>query len=100
MEMLTVKKKTQQWAMAKDIGIIFGYKSPTKLLKRFRDFCDKNPNYFYPYKPYDKQSGMDTNYDIICFGFYYENRDLLDAGSRSLKFNSKEIARLKEVYKE
>lgn len=100
MEMLTANKITQRWAMAKDIGIIFGYKAPAKLLKGFRDFADNHPNYFSPYKPYLKQSGLDTTYEIICFAFYYENKDLLDAGSRSVKFNSQEIARLKEAYKE
>lgn len=99
MEMVSIKTKTQQWAMAKDIGRILGYKQPSLLLKRFREFADKNPNYFAPHKPYLKIQGMDTVYDILCFAFYFENRDLLDAGTRSLNFK-KDLPRLREVYKE
>ena len=36
--------------------------------------------------------------DVYCFAFYFENRGLLDAGSRSIKFQD-DVERLKEVYK-
>ena len=40
---------------------------------------------------------MDTLYNVICFAFYFENKDLLEAGTRSIKF-ADELPRLKEVY--
>ena len=97
MELIQVKAKSQQYAFTKDIGGIFGYKDPVKLLKSFRDYADSHPNAFHPYKPYVKNQGMDTLYSIICFAYYFENRDLLEAGTRSITFN-KELHRLREVY--
>lgn len=97
MEILQAKKKTQQFAFTKDIARIFGYKDPVKLLKGFRDYVDDHPAAFNPYKPYVKNQGMDTLYDIVCFAFYFENRDLLDSGTRSITFKQ-ELPRLKEVY--
>ncbi|WP_373780160.1 hypothetical protein [Jeotgalibaca porci] len=97
MVILQTKQKTQQYAFTKDIGRIFGYKDPVKLLKGFRDYVDSHPNAFNPYKPYLKNQGMDTLYDIICFAFYLENRDLLESGTRSISFTG-ELTRLREVY--
>lgn len=97
MEVMTVKTKSQQYAMTKDIAKIFGYKDPAKLLKEYREFADSNPNVFKPYRPYIKNKGMDTLYDIICFAYFFENKDLLKAGTRSIHFK-KELPRLKEVY--
>ncbi|CZR02840.1 hypothetical protein [Trichococcus collinsii] len=97
MVILQTKSKAQQYAFTKDIGRIFGYKDPVKLLKGFRDYADSHPKTFGPYKPYLKNRGMDTLYDIICFAFYFENRDLLEAGTRSVSFPA-ELPRLKEVY--
>lgn len=97
MIVLQTKSKTQQYAFTKDIGRIFGYKDPVKLLKGFRDYSDSHPKAFGPYKPYLKNQGMDTLYDIICFAYYLENRDLLEAETRSINFST-ELPRLKEVY--
>lgn len=97
MTILQVKTKTQQYAMAKDIGRIFGYKDPTKLLRGFREYADSHPIAFGSYKPYIKNKGLDTLYDIVCFAYYFENKDLLEAGTRSVKFE-RELPRLKEVY--
>lgn len=90
-------RKTQQYASRKEIARIFSYKDPTRLLKDFRDYADSHEKAFYPYKPYLKNSGMDTLYDIICFAYYFENRDLLESGTRSISFKE-ELPRLKEVY--
>ena len=97
MELIEVKAKSQQYAFTKDIGGIFGYKDPVKLLKSFRDYADSHPNAFHPYKPYVKNQGMDTLYSIICFAYYLENRDLLESDTRSINFST-ELPRLKEVY--
>lgn len=97
MTIFEIKIKTQQFAMTKDIARIFGYKDPAKLLKGFREYSDSNPKAFKPYKPYIKNQGMDTLYDIICFAYYFENKDLLDAGTRSISFKE-ELPRLREVY--
>lgn len=97
MELLQTKVKTQQFARRKDIACIFAYKNPSNLLKQFRQFADDNPKAFYPYKPYIKNVGMDSLYDILCFAYYFENKDLLEAGTRSISFKE-ELPRLKEVY--
>lgn len=94
MILMETKKKSQVWASRKNIAEIFGYKNPSDLLKRFREL---DPDMFYPYKPFVKDTGMDTMYNIICFAYYYENRDLIEAGSRSISFE-KELPRLKEIY--
>lgn len=89
---------TQKYAFHKGIAEIFGYKSPGRMLKDFRDFVDGNPNYFKPIKrPYVKNKGLHTMYSIYAFAFYFENKDLVDAGSRSISFK-KELENLKEVY--
>lgn len=98
MIVLETREITQKYALRKDISKIFGYKSPERLLKDFRSFVDENPTYFKPIdKPYVKNNGFDTLYNIYAFAFYFENKDLVDAGSRSISFK-KELSRLKEVY--
>lgn len=95
--MLLTETMSQKYASRKNIADIFGYKDPTKLLRDFRNFADDNPSYFRPYKPYIKNQGLDTLYNIICFAFYFENKDLVDSGSRSISFK-KEKKNLEEVY--
>lgn len=87
----------QYWALPKDIAHIFGYKSPTKLLSEFRSFCKKRPNYFKPVMPYREIDGTDTIYNVYAFAHYFENRKLLDAGSKSIKFED-DLPRLIEAY--
>lgn len=41
---------------------------------------------FGGHKPYIKNAGMDTLYNILALAFYIENKDLLEAGTRSIKF--------------
>lgn len=88
---------SQRYAFKKDIGRVFNYKDPAKLLKSFREYAENNANVFHPYKPFIKNAGMDTLYSIICFAYYFENKDLLEAGTRSIRFKD-ELPRLKEVY--
>ena len=90
-------KRGQTYALPKDLSIIFGRKSLDKLLKAFREYADGNESKFYPYKPYIKQQGLDTLYNIVSFAFYLENKDLLEAGTRSITFED-ERERLEEVY--
>jgi len=97
MQLVMGRTKAQQYASRKEIARIFGYKNPSDLLKRFRVFADDNPNYFKPYTPYVKNTGMDTLYCIICFAFFFEYMDLVEAGTRSITFKN-ELERLKEVY--
>lgn len=97
MQLLQAKTKTQQFATRKDIARIFCYKDPTRLLQSFREYAESNPKAFYPHKPFIKNKGMDTLYDIVAFGYYFENKDLLEAGTRSISFQE-ELPRLREVY--
>lgn len=97
MQLVTGVTKRQLYAKRSDIAVVFGYKNPNDLLKRFREYADDNPSVFVPYKPYIKNSGMDTLYNITCFGYFFENKDLLEAGTRSISFK-KELPKLKEVY--
>lgn len=99
MKVLTVLNKTQQYAFKKDIAKIFGYKDPSKLLKGFREYANSSPGAFKPHTPYILNKGMEPLYDIICFAYYFEYKDLLDAGSRSISFKE-ELPRLREAYKE
>ena len=94
---LEAEKTTKKYASRKTIAEIFDYKNPSKLLKAFRELADERPHIFRPYKQYVKNKGMDTLYNVICFAFYFENKDLLEAGTRSIKF-ADELPRLKEVY--
>ena len=94
---LEAEKTTKKYATRKTIAEIFDYKNPTSLLKKFRDIADEQPSVFKPYKPYIRNNGMDTLYNIICFAFYFENKDLLESGTRSIKL-ADELSRLKEVY--
>lgn len=97
MIVLEARKISQQYASRKNIAKIFDYKDPTKLLRGFRDLVDNNPSMFHPYKPYIKNNGLDTLYSIICFAYFFEFKDLLEAGTRSISFK-KELPRLKEIY--
>lgn len=97
MELLTIRESKQIYAFPKDIGLLFGRKAPSRLLSSFRTFCDSRPNYFHPVKPYVDMQGSGTQYNVLAFAHYFENRDLLDAGTRSLKFKD-DLERLKEVY--
>lgn len=98
MEVLKVREATPLWAFPKDIAKLFGYKSPTKLLTSFRDFCEKRPNYFNPHTPWVVTEGEGKIYNVICFAHYFEHRFLLDAGTRSLSFED-DLDRLEEVYR-
>lgn len=97
MDLLKIRTQAQLWATRREIARIFCYKNPTHLLKGFREYADEHPKAFYPHKPFIKNGGMDTLYDIISFAYYFENRDLLEAGTRSLSFK-KDLPRLREVY--
>lgn len=99
MDLLQAKTKTQQYATPKSIGYIFCRKNPSTLLKNFREYAEKNPKTFYPHKPFIKNNGMDTLYDILCFAYYFENKDLLESGTRSITFKQ-DLPRLREAYKE
>lgn len=94
---LEVEKTTKKYASRKTIGEIFDYKDPSKLLRGFRQLADERPSVFKPCVPYIENKGLDRLYNIICFAFYLENKDLLESGTRSIKF-SDELPRLKEVY--
>ena len=97
MEILTVRETRQMYAFPKDIGLLFGRKAPSRLLSSFRKFCDSRPNYFHPIRPYVDMEGSGTQYNVLSFGHYFEHRDLLDSGTRSLNFKD-DLERLKEVY--
>lgn len=99
MQLIQTKKINQRYGSRQDIGNIFGYKDPTKLLKGFRDVADEWEHYFKPYTPYIKNKGMDTLYSIVCFALYLEHKDLIESGTRSINF-SNELKRLKEIYEE
>lgn len=99
MQLVESKPINQVWAYNNDIAEIFNYKSPATMLKQYREFCDRNPSYFKPHKPYLKFQGKTMVYDVFCFAFYFENRDLLEIGSRSMLVSFQEdLERIKEVY--
>lgn len=91
-----VTKLGQLYAFPRDIAVLIGQKSPTRFLKRFRDFCESRPNYFEGQYPYLEMEGSDVTYNIYCFLHWFEHRDLLDAGSRCVSFK-KDIKRIREM---
>lgn len=97
MQLVQATRMTQQYASRKDIAKIFGYADPTRLLQAFRKVADEQSNLFHPYTPYIKNAGMDTMYNVICFAYYFEFKDVVETRSRITSFN-KELPRLKEVY--
>lgn len=97
MDLLKIRTQSQHYATPKDIARIFCYKNPSTLLKHFREYAAEHPKAFYPHKPFIKNKGMDTLYDIVAFAYYFENKDLLESGTRSITFK-KELPRLREVY--
>ena len=97
MNLVKVRDITQVYAFPQDLSRMVGYKDLTKILRRYREFCDARPNYFLPRLPYIKEEGSLTHYDVLCFAHYFENRSMLDAGSKSLSFK-KDLPRLREAY--
>ncbi len=97
MQILEVRKTQQQFASRRDIGKIFGYKDPTRLLQSFREVADENPNQFKPHTPYIKNAGMETLYSVICFAYYLEFKDVVETRSRLTSFK-KELPRLRKAY--
>jgi hypothetical protein len=98
MQLVATRRVTQVYASTKNIADIFGYKDPWKKLKAFREYAEANPKKFYPHKPFIKNQGMDVLYDILCFAYFFENQDFLEAGARNIPTFEKELPRLKEVY--
>lgn len=86
------------WLFRKDAGELVKLKNPSTMLKRFREFSDKNPSYFKGFKPYLKFDGSDIQYNLYCLVHYYENRYFLDRGVRSIKFDRSEAKRIRETY--
>ena len=84
---LQVKPAIQLYGFASDCGKLVGRKNPTPLLKGFKEFVRKRPNYYnlISRKPYVEIDKGLVSYNLICFLHYFTNRDLLDSGSRSVK---------------
>ena len=82
------------WLYPKDVQWLIGRKKTAtfEFLKEFKNFVEKRPNYFNPVKPI-----VDGQYNCLALMHFYENRNLLNAGSRSLNFKE-DLPRLKEVY--
>lgn len=95
MQLVHSEKTTQKYARAGEIADIFGYASPSRLLRRFREFADDNEGYFDPVKPYINNQGLSTMYNIYAFAHFFEDIDLVEAGRGNFK---KDLPRLKEVY--
>ena len=97
---LIVKPVSQLYGFATDCGTMVGRKVPAPLLKRFRAFVDKNPRYYkmITKTPYKKVVKEETQYHLICFLHYFENRELLDSGSRSVKLED-DIEGLKVTFR-
>lgn len=88
MEIITIKPVSQQWLTASDVGKLIGRKktSTNTFLKSFKDFVDDRPNFFKGVKPIAKHDGSTALYNYWAINCYLENKDLLDARSRSISF--------------
>lgn len=96
---LQVKNAVQLYGFASDCGTLVGRKNPTPLLRGFKAFVNKRPNYYNPIsrKPYVEIDKGLVSYNLICFLHYFVNRDLLDSGSRSVKLED-DIDGLKTMF--
>ena len=95
MQLVQTTKVTTKYVQAKGIAEIFSYKHPSRLLQRFKTFADENEGYFHPVKPYIKNQGISTMYNIYAFAHFFEDMDLVEIGRGDFK---EDLKRLKEVY--
>lgn len=86
------------WLDAGNIKQLINRKNPSELLKSFREFVKHNPSYFGDTRPLLDIEGATLQYNFYAFVHFYENRDLLEAGSRSVKFDREEARRIRESY--
>ncbi|MGF3113731.1 hypothetical protein [Facklamia sp. P9177] len=99
MEIVKVRSVIQMWIYPKDVQRLIGKKQTSTyyFLKDFREFCKDRPNYFNPVKPIQSDLNSDVQYNYYAIVHFFENRELLMAGTRSIKFEN-DLERLKEAY--
>lgn len=99
MEIINVKPVIQAWLYPRHVAVLIGAKATktSNFLRDFEAFVAKRPNYFNPVKPMITGEGRDAMYNFYAIAHYHENKDLLDAGTRSLNFKE-DLKRLKEAY--
>lgn len=95
MNAIKVKTITPWVIMPKDFKRMINRKNISALLKDFRDFVDRNPNYYYPFQGYIKWNN-ESQYEIFPLIHYYMNKHLLDANTRSIKFKD-DLKRVKDM---
>lgn len=83
-------------AYPKQLGEMIGRKSLTKELQDYRKFIEKNPSHFGKWIPVYEIEGSDRLYDVVCFLHWMGHKDLLKAGSRSVKFKD-DLPRISEM---
>lgn len=89
--------KQQYYTMANICRFIGKSRSATnKVVAEFVDFSGNHENFFKPCTPVLRNKKTNPVYNIYCFMYYLENRDLIKAGAKGLKFSA-ELARLKEA---
>lgn len=99
MQLIESKKVSQAWVYPEQIKEIFNYKDPSKKLKAFREFVQAHPNYYKWFKQcWLGKSIKDFQYAFIPLAHFWENQSLLEAGSRSIKFDLSEIERIRITY--
>ncbi len=88
MEIITIVPVAQQWLTAKDVEKLIGRKrsSTNTFLNSFKDFVEDRPNFFKGIKPIAKHDNSTPLYNYWAINCYIENKDLLDARSRSINF--------------
>lgn len=96
--MVRVHEMTQKFGFKKDVERMMGYKDLWEYLREFVAFADANPKTFYPLTPYIKHDKKTRQYNLLAYAFYHENKDLLDAGTRSIKL-ADELPRLRAAYR-
>ena len=81
----------------KELFKMVGRKPSSGLTGEFREFADKNPNFFSPHKGYIGGAHSSYQYDPLCFLYFLENRELIKDEVRFLNFR-KELPNLKVRY--
>ncbi|WP_314180781.1 hypothetical protein [Abiotrophia defectiva] len=93
------KKVPSTWGTRGNVAHIMNYKNPNERLERFRKFVDDNPDFFKWFKKPYQWNGKGYEYMLVPVIFYWENRDLLDSGSRSVpEFDLEEVERIRIAY--
>lgn len=96
MEIVVPIEINQMRLYKRHIAKLTGQARGGPLAKEFTNFVKSRPSYFGKWKPLIEGDGLDPQYDLVCFIHWYDNRALLNAGSRHISFE-RDLPRIIEM---